>query len=341
MKNYLQWLAEDTATVWWHDSADAEELIKAMDDGAVGVTTNPVLVSQILESKRDIISANVVDISIAKDGDEKAEAIIKAVTLDIAKELLPVYKKTRGRNGYVCAQVNPNKAANTDYMIENALRLHNWAENISVKLPVTNAGLDAIEECVALGLNVTATMSFTVPQALAAAERYEKGYARAGKVGKKPNTFNTVIMVGRLDDYLRDVAHDRRAGIEENDIICAGTAVMKRAYNIFKKKGYKALLMPAGMRGHYHAVNLAGGGIRMSIHPKIQRMILNSGTEMTEQMNTPVNRTTIANLKKLDEFIRAYEPDGMKPEEFITYGVTQKTLASFTDAWAVISEFRL
>ncbi|MCL1854497.1 MAG: transaldolase family protein [Clostridia bacterium] len=339
--NYLQWLAADTPSVWWHDSAVTEEVLKAIEYGAVGITTNPVLISQALESKRDLLAANAGEIHAAKSDDEKVETIIKVVTQDLAQKFLPIFQSTNGENGYVCAQVNPNKASDTDYMIEGALRIHQWADNISVKIPVTNAGLDAIEECVAQGLNVTATVSFTVPQALAVAERYEKGHDRALKAGKTPRMCNAVIMVGRLDDYLRDVSQDRRAGIDEQDIICAGTACVKRAYDILQGKGCSTLLMPAGMRGHYHAVDLAGAKIRMSIHPKIQSMILQSGEKMVERMETPVDETNISQLQKLDEFVRAYEPDGMEPDEFITYGVTQKTLTSFADAWAFIAGFRI
>jgi transaldolase len=95
------------------------------------------------------------------------------------------------------------------------------------------------------------------------------------------------------------------------------------------------------MRGFYHAVDLAGADIRMSIHPKIQDMILHSGKEKAETINVPADEAVIANLKKLDEFVRAYEPDGMEPGEFITYGVTQKTLTSFAGAWAAIAAFKI
>ena len=341
MKNYLQWIAEDTASVWWHDSADTEEALRAISHGAVGSTTNPVLVSQALESKRDIIAANADEIKAAKNGDEKAEAIIKAVTVDLAEKFLPAFEQTNRQNGYVCAQVNPGKSADADYMIENALRINGWAENISVKLPVTKAGLEAIEECAALGVNITATVSFSVAQALAVAERYEKGYARALKTGKTPNMCNAVIMVGRLDDYLRDVAKDRRAGIEERDIISAGAICAKRAYGIFQKEGYAPLIMPAGMRGAYHATSFAGARVRMSIHPTIQDMILAANPEKIEAIGAPADEAAISRLMQLDEFVRAYEPDGMKPEEFITYGATQKTLASFVEAWAKLAVFSL
>ena len=343
MKNYLEWLSGETASAWWHDSADTEELQAAMKAGAVGVTTNPLLVSQVLKKKRDIISANADEIKAAKNSDERVPAIIKAVTVDLAKILLPIFKETEGENGYVCAQVNPYKAAYADSMIESAIKISGWAENITVKLPATRAGLEAAEECVARGINVTVTVSFTVPQVLAVMERFEKGYARAEKAGKTPRMCNAVLMVGRLDDYLRDVARDRGANISEEDIICAGTAAIKRAYGIFRERGHnKALkLLPAGMRGAYHAVDLSGAAMRMSIHPKIQKMILEAGAERRERIGEPIDKAVLGRLMALDEFVRAYEPDGMKEQDFITYGVTQKTLTSFMDAWDVIAAFEL
>lgn len=43
----------------------------------------------------------------------------------------------------------------------------------------------------------------------------------------------------------------------------------------------------------------------------------------------------LARLSVLDEFVRAYEPEGMAPQEFITYGAVQKTLSQFIEnGWA-------
>ena len=339
-QNYLKWLSTETKTAWWHDSADTAELLQALANGAVGVTTNPVLVSQSLQSKRDLLLPHQAEIEAIKNADERAEKIIQIITQDLAQLLLPVYNETNGENGYVCAQVNPNRAGDANYMIEIAIRLSKWAPNISVKLPVTAAGLIAIEECVSLGMNITGTVSFTVPQAIAVAQRYEKGFIRAKKAGNQPKMCDSVIMVGRLDDYIREVAHDRSAGVAEKDLIYAGTAAMKKAYEIFKKNHYQALLQPAGMRGSYHAIDLTGAKMRFSVHPKIQKLLLTQDFEWKENIDIPVAQATVDNLCKISEFVRAYEPDGMKPEEFITYGVTQKTLAQFSDAWAIIASYK-
>lgn len=339
---YLKWLSVRTPTAWWHDSADPEELAVGMANGAVGITTNPVLVRQSLYSRPDIWKSLLADIPKELKGSEKAEEILMRITQSLAARMEPVFNKTNGMQGYVCAQVNPSKAGSVETMIPMAQRLHKWAPNIAVKLPVTAAGLEALEECAAEGITITATASFTVPQVIAIAERYKKGQQRARKAGINPGRCFAVIMVGRIDDYLRDVAQDSKMQVYESDIIQAGTAIVKRAYSIFKENGYEATIMPAGMRGAYHTTELAGADIVLSIHPKIQAMIEKVEEPWQERINFPVEEAAVKRLFAMREFVRAYEPDGMKPEEFITYGVVQRTLSQFVETgWIPIETYEI
>jgi transaldolase len=339
---FLKWLSSETNSNWWHDSADPDELKVSIENGAVGVTTNPLLIKLSLFSRPEIW--NSVLSSVPKDlkGAEKAEAILGKITTSLAGILMPTYNRTHGDQGYVCAQVNPAKPGNAELMIAMARRLTKWSPNIAVKLPVTAAGLEALEECAAEGITVTLTASFTVPQALAIGEGYKKGVERAKKAGIKPAKCFAVLMIGRLDDYLRDVAMDRRSGIAEEDIIQAGIAVAKRAYSIFNERKYEAIIMPAGMRGTYHMTELAGAKMIFSTAPSIQKMVSKLEGPFHERINLPVNPSVINRLMKLSEFVRAYEPDGMKPEDFITYGVTQKTLSQFVEAgWLPLEGYKL
>jgi len=256
--------------------------------------------------------------------------LLQGVVRNAAKMFLPVYEQTAGELGYVCAQVNPALAGDRAAMGEMARRFHAWAPNIAVKLPVTAAGLDVLEDCVAEGMTITATVSFTVPQVLAVAERHRCGLERARKAGVKPGRCFAVIMIGRLDDYLRDVAHDRRADVSESDIRQAGLAVTKRAYALFQERGYEAVLVVAALRGTYHMEQLSGAKLIMSIHPKYQAMLLQPDVPRDPQgINTPVDLDVVRRLETIPEFVRAYEPDGMEPREFITYGPTQRTLSQF------------
>jgi transaldolase len=90
--------------------------------------------------------------------------------------------------------------------------------------------------------------------------------------------------------------------------------------------------MPAGMRDIYHTTELAGAEIIFSIHPKIQRMILDANPVQEQRIDQPVNPNVIDRLLTISEFKRAYEPEGMKSEEFLSYGLVQRTLTQFVES---------
>ena len=335
--SYLKWVATRTPTSWWHDSGDPEELARALDHGATGVTTNPVLTNQAVRSAPDVWRDRLKAIRSGVTPRDQAEALVQTVVTNAAKMLEPVFQQTGKRQGYVCAQIDPSLAADCEAMIAMARRFSDWAPNIAVKFPVTAAGLDAMEECAAEGVTATATVSFTVPQVLAVAERYRAGRQRAVQSGTTPGQCFAVIMIGRLDDYLRDVAQDRNAQVNESDLKQAGLAVTKRAYSIYEERGYEATLLVAALRGTYHMEQLAGAKLIMSIHPTYQEKLLEGGLVRDELIDHPIDPKTIERLATIPEFVRSYEPDGMTPQDFITFGVSQRTLAQFSSAgWSML-----
>jgi transaldolase len=330
VSSYLDWVVRHTPTRWWHDSADPAELATALERGAVGVTTNPVLVSAALKKNRPRWQEPVAQVLARNLSPElKAEALMRIAVTNAASQV----------PGFVCAQVNPAHAGNRDCMLAMAKRFHAWAPNIAVKLPATAAGLDVLEDCVAEGMTVTATVSFTVPQAIAIAERHRAGQQRARQRGVEPGRCFAVIMIGRLDDYLRDVARDARAGVSERDICQAGLAVAKRAYAIYRESGYDAVLLVAALRGPYHLTELAGADVVMSIHPAYQGPFVTEDFPREQRIDRPVPADVIERLRQVPDFSRAYEPDGMTPPEFMTFGLTQRTLSQFDVAWKELETF--
>jgi transaldolase len=337
--SYLRWLVSETETSWWHDSADPDELADGIAHGATGVTTNPVLTCTALRAQPGFWRP-IVDARHATAGNRtgsRAEILMGAVVTATAANFEAVYENTGRSQGYVCAQVDPTAAADREAMAAMARRFHAWAPNIAVKLPVTAAGLDVLEDCVADGITITATVSFTVPQVVAVAERHRLGAERARRAGKIPGHCFAVIMIGRLDDYLRDAAWDSGADVSEEDIRCAGLAVSKRAHSIYMERDYAAVLLVAALRGTHHMTQLAGGRLIMSIHPKYQQMLLEPGVPRAEHIDEPISRASLRRLQAMPEFVRSYEPEGMSPEEFIRFGATQRTLAQFNEAgWALL-----
>jgi transaldolase len=336
---YLRWLTS-TRTRWWHDSADPPELQRGLERGAVGVTTNPYLVNLALVKNREAWGGQIREAMAEKDAERRAEALMRIPVTRAAEALRPEFERSGGRNGHVCAQTNPLRAGEREPLLAMARRLHGWAPNIAVKLPATAAGLDVLETCAAEGITAALTVSFTVPQVLAIAEAHRRGSARARDRNVAPGRCFAVLMVGRLDDYLREVAQDARADVRESDIRQAGIAVVKHACALYTERGYETELLPAAMRGSHHITEVAGADLILSIAPPFQDRILADNPPREERAGVPVAKDVLDRLMRLPEFARAYEPDGMRPVEFVSYGATQRTLAQFVDAgWRLMETF--
>jgi transaldolase len=340
-ETYLSWLIRNTKTSWWHDSAEAGELDRGLDRGCVGVTTNPFLSNVAVVKDRALWAGEINGVLGQKlPSEAKAEALMRVAVTRCASKLLPEYEASGGERGFVCAQVNPLRAGDRDCMLLMAKRFHAWAPNIAVKLPATFAGLDVLEECVGAGITCTATVSFTVPQVLAIAERHRRGIERAKQNGVAPGKCFSVIMIGRLDDFLREVAHDNKAHVSEADIEQAGVAVTKRAYSIYRERGYEAVLLVAALRGSYHLTEIAGADLIMSIAPSFQDVFVKKDFPREETIERPVHADVIDRLRTMPEFVRAYEPDGMAEEEFVGFGATQRTLSQFCEVgWKLLEAF--
>lgn len=340
---YLNWVLENTATTWWHDSACAAELELGMQRGAIGATTNPFLSNIALRAEREAWASDI-DAVLARNlpAEQKAEALMRIPVTRTAARFLPEFERTGGRSGFVCAQVNPVRAGDRECMMGMAKRFHAWAPNIAVKLPCVAAGLDVLEDCIAEGITCTATVSFTVPQLLAVGARHEAGKARARAAGIEPGKCFSTLMIGRLDDYLREVAHDNQAAVTEEDIRLAGLACAKRAWAIYQERGYDATLLIAALRGPHHLTELAGAPMIFSLHPTPQAFFCGEQDyPREERIDNPIPADAIERLSAMPEFVKAYEPDGMSEKDFITFGVTQRTLCQFAEVgWKLMESFK-
>ena len=340
---YLKWFATQTPAKYWHDSAIRAEQLEAFGNGAVGMTTNPFLIQATLNNDRAFWAEKLEKFPKDLTGDQKAMELIRLVTGYYLEEAKPIFEKGVEGEGYICAQTSPLHCGDDEFMIDQVKYYGTWAPNLTIKVPATKAGITAYEEGVALGYNMAATVSFTVPQVLAVAEAAERGKKRAEAAGIKPGLTAAVIMAGRLDDYLRDVAHDSKANVSESDITQAGIAVMKKSYKIFNEKGYSTWILPAGLRGANQVYEMAGAKMIFSIAPKIAKLV-DPNAPQEERVNIPVAQDVIDRLMTMPEFRKAYlteEEGGMKPEEFITFGSSNRTIDQFiNDGWNVLTGYK-
>jgi transaldolase len=350
-KSPLYQTVSTTPTDFWNDSCSSDELKYAISNGAVGATSNPTIVLNVLKQELPTWKPRILDL--IKNNPEWTEVeitwkIFEEIGVKGAKTLIPVFEKNHRKNGRLSIQTNPSNYRNPAKLIEQAVHFDSLAPNIQVKVPVTKAGIKAIEEITYQGVNINATVCFTVPQSLAVAEAVEKGLKRREADGKSTSEMTPVctIMVGRMDDWLKVVAKKEGITVTPADLDWAGIACMKKAYSIYKERGFRTRLLAAAYRHHMHWSEFIGGDLILTIPYEWQLLFNSSGIEVKERMDNEVDPLIIDSLyTHFEEFRKAFDEDGLKIDDFDHYGATVRTLRGFIDSYhdlqSVIRDFML
>lgn len=188
-------------SVWYdfirRDMLTGDGLRNLVSSGIRGVTSNP----SIFENA--IAGSNLYDEDIARFSDGDAASIFEALAIsDIrsAADILgSVYESSNGEDGYVSLEVSPELAHDTSGTIADAMRL--WAAvdrpNLMIKVPATDAGIPAIEELTAVGLNINATLMFSLTDYESVATAYIQGAERSTDPSKLASVAS--FFVSRVD----------------------------------------------------------------------------------------------------------------------------------------------
>lgn len=344
-ENYKSSLHEMTQrfnTDFWNDSCSISELKYAIEYGAVGATTNPVIVKNVIKQEFDSYHDEIISI-IKKNPhdteDEIAWRIIEKTTVDGAEILKPIFDNSKGQKGRISIQTNTKFYQDYKSMTEQAIRFGELATNIQVKMPATKEGIQAMEEATYNGVSINATVSFSVSQAVAVAEAVERGLRRREAEGKDTSEMHPVctIMVGRVGDWLKESAKTTGCNVTEEDAIYSGILVMKNAYKIFKERGYRTGLLVAAYRSASQWLEFIGGDLEMTIPHKWIKDFNENKYEITSRIDH-VDHDALNRLLEVDEFQKMYNVDGMQQEEFKHLGATQATLKQFFEGYDELIE---
>ena len=337
-KSPLHEMTQTTPTCLWNDSASIQELTYSIEHGAVGATCNPVIVLGVLKKEmslwRDRIRSLIEESSTATE-DQISWQLVREVSVKAAGLLRPVFEAHRGKNGRLSIQTDPRLFRDSKAIVEQAEEFNRLAPNMIVKIPVTRAGIPAIEEATYRGISINATVSFTLPQCIAVAEAVERGLKRREQEGKDITVMGPVctIMVGRLDDWLKVVVEKESIAIDPGYLEWGGVAVFKKAYQIFRERGYRIRLLSAAFRNHMHWSELIGGDIVISPPYSWQVRFNASDIEVRPRIDNPVDRRVVEELsKKFTDFRRAYTEGGLTVEEFDSFAPSRRTLRQFIAA---------
>jgi len=274
-----------TATDIWNDSCAVDELDYAIANGAVGATANPTIVHDVWKKDPARWSKRVRELAAERPSATEVDlawAIVEEMSSQGAALLMPAFEKYGGRQGRLSMQTNPTFWRSHDLMLEQGVAFTKVAPNIIVKFPATKVGIAVMEEATYRGVSINATVSFSVAQAVAAAEAVERGLRRREAEGLRTDDMGPVItiMVGRIEDWLRVLVERDGLIVHPAALAYSGVAVFKRAYQIFQERAFRARLLAAAMRHELHWTEFVGGDVVITMPYSWQKRFNASQTKL-------------------------------------------------------------
>jgi transaldolase len=231
-------------SIWYdnlsRDVLNSGELKKLIDSGVTGLTSNPTIFKKAIADSKDYDSEiSTLCASGVKSADQLTESLMVADVASAADLLKPIYQATTGIDGYASIEVSPELANDTKGTIEAAKRL--WSRlsrpNVMIKIPATKEGIPAIEEALALGINVNVTLIFSVSSYTQVVEAYLKALEKRSSDSKPIDNIASVasFFVSRVDAIVEKGFSKEQPKAEEKALIGRiGIANSILAYKKFK-----------------------------------------------------------------------------------------------------------
>ena len=207
----LQKIAQYGQQIWLDNLSrhllDSGELARWIaEDAIAGVTSNPAIFYNAIRND----AGYQADLARIKGQVAEPEARFEALVLpDIRRAcdiLRPLYDESRGDKGYVSFEVSPSLAHDAAGTLAAAQRL--WAEidrpNAMIKIPATQAGIEAVAGAIAAGINVNVTLIFGPHQLAAVQAAHRRGLEARAARGESVAGIASVasVFISRIDTLL-------------------------------------------------------------------------------------------------------------------------------------------
>ena len=206
---------------FWYDNIHRRMLVSGElqrmieEDGLRGMTSNPTIFQKAITDSNDYDDAMRELVSRQLQVIEIYEALAIADIQAAADLFRPLYDRESGNDGYVCLEVSPKLAHDTQATIAEAERL--WKSvarpNVMIKVPATPAGIPAIEHLIAAGLNINVTLLFAQENYERVAEAYIRGLEKRAREGGDVRQTASVasLFVSRVDTAVDKILEKKGA----------------------------------------------------------------------------------------------------------------------------------
>ena len=261
MSNQLEQLLQAGQSVWLDNLRRgmfaSGELQALIDKGLRGMTSNPTIFEKAIGAGSDYDEQLRSLIGRERDA-SKVFWDLGVKDIQSACDLFRrVYDESQGGDGFVSLEVSPLLARDTNGTIEMAKELWKRVDrpNLMVKIPGTNEGIPAIEECIAEGININVTLVFAVEYYEKTAMAFIRGLERRIAKGLPIDRIRSVnsVFVSRIDTAIDKLLQERIDKGEkqlEQLLGKAGVANLKLTYQkfleLFTSEQWKAIAAKGG-----------------------------------------------------------------------------------------------
>lgn len=318
---YFHRVTQETPTRFWINNPSGTEIDLALEAGAISCTTNPTYCAKLLKVEPDaILPVLEREIPLSEADDTVADRVCQVVTQRLIDRFMPLYERSGGQAGFVTIQSDPRQDEDADSILSATNRYRALGPNFMTKIPVTEAGLKAMEPLIAENLPICATEVFSLDQAVALCELYERV---AGRYGVRPPMYVTHI-TGIFDEYLSLLVAREGITLSSETLEWAGSTVGRREYHLLKERGYGATMLGGGARSTRHFTDFVGGEVHITINWSTAQEIIEAETPVVSRIETQTPSQVIQTLcETLPDFKTAYEEGTQSVEEFAEFGPVQ------------------
>ena len=239
----------------WYDNIERKllengALAAMIENGEIyGVTSNPSIFNNAIAKSTDYDDQLVPLAEAGKSAMEIYETLAVSDIQAAADLFRPLYESTKGGDGYVSLEVNPDLARDTEVTCADALRLWQWVDrpNLMIKIPATKEGLPAITRSIISGINVNVTLIFSIDRYVEVMEAYLAGLEQRVAAGEAIDHVASVASFfisridSKIDGWLDEQGGPAAEALKGKIAIANAKAAYQRFKEIFTSQRFIAL----------------------------------------------------------------------------------------------------
>jgi len=335
-ETFFSRLVAQTPTRVWVNNPTIAEVGLALQQGAVGCTTNPAFGGGLLKRAPEEIRPIIVECARGDDDDAAvADRVQQRLVEPIVDRFRPLFERSQGREGFVSIQGAPDADHNALTILAEAHAGRQLGPNATPKLPATAPGLTALEALVVDGSPTIVTEVFSLAQLIETCERYLRASERRGS---RPPFFISPI-TGIFGDHLKAVAAREGKEADKADLELAGVALARACHRLVEDREYPVTLLCGGARTPFDLLGLVGAPVHATINWSTFAEVLETDPDLRPGIDADLDPDALTRLAStFADVRRALTIDGLTLDEFEEFGPVQHFRNNFAAGWQQVRQ---